>query len=119
MLGDAASREGWPDYQHFTEDPIFHFAMPWASWGDAEAARLAKVNSEVDAELLLETVGDAKYGFREGVLPNRECLTRVVFDAYDLGGDFWEEMVGGLVLIAHVCVISVEFVLIAHVCVIA
>ena len=32
MLGEAATREGWPDYDLFSEDPLFHFTMPWATW---------------------------------------------------------------------------------------
>jgi hypothetical protein len=68
MLGEAATREGWPDYDLFSEDPLFHFTMPWATWGDAEAAELAKGISKQDADLLLYQVGDSTYGYREGRL---------------------------------------------------
>jgi hypothetical protein len=68
MLGEAATREGWPDYDLFSEDPLFHFTMPWATWGDAEAVELAEGISKQDADLLLYEVGDSTYGYREGRL---------------------------------------------------
>lgn len=76
-MGDAASRRGWPDYRRFAEDPLFHFVMAWATWGDPDAARLAAINSPQDAVTLLKTVGDSPYGYREGQLPNREFASRL------------------------------------------
>lgn len=57
------------DLSHFADEPAFHFTCPYWTWGDAEAAVIAELNSK-EHKAKLFAVGDSQYGYREGDLPN-------------------------------------------------